>query len=467
MQDNRSLSQSSLVRGDRSRAIAAISELIYQTLVSIQKQHPHWLAQNYRETAWASSQSRAALTEKLIKGLGQIKDSEELLPKVKKYLQILLVPEFVNSSEYKGLIVEINHLISPPVTDANIISSLLYETSKNGIEPPVLGIAVLLLDVENLQINLETEKFLEQVCIYPIQIKVAFANWRSMGKKDLEFHQRGYQLIHVPAGKDSADLKMATLGASIFVHYPTAKEVLVCSSDRAMTHLGNTLQSHGLTVYQVRKYQNQIIFLNSQTGDIKTHPLSSKVEMPSVEEFIVQLQELIKGEINRTGIQWVEVSLISDLYQESYNLSISQVVSFHFPGSSDTSIFINNPANFVLHQPGEGSLIYVTIFDLENSENPKEYLTELTGNISEIDALEKIEPVLVEIIKKLTNHAPNSYILLSNLATEFNKIYGKPLTKIIKQFHSVSKLSKFLPLCSSLQMIKGQKGELKVGVIKS
>ncbi|NEP43307.1 MAG: hypothetical protein F6K35_30420, partial [Okeania sp. SIO2H7] len=40
MQDDRNL-----VGSDRLGAIVAISELIYQTLVSIQKQYPHWLTQ--------------------------------------------------------------------------------------------------------------------------------------------------------------------------------------------------------------------------------------------------------------------------------------------------------------------------------------------------------------------------------------------------------------------------------------
>jgi len=455
-----------LLASDRSEAIAAISQLIYQTLVSIQKQYPHWLSPKYRETAWDKPQYRSALTNKLTKGLAQIKKSEELLPKVKKYLETLLVSEFVNSPEYKALIIEINRIISPQIGETNLINSLHFDNSQNGVEPPVIGIAVLLLDVENLQIDLDTEKLLEEVCTYPIQIKVAFANWRSMGKKDLEFHKRGYQLIHVPAGKDSADLKMATVGASIFVHYPTAKEVLVCSSDRAMIHLGNTLQSHGLTVYQVRKNRNQIIVLNSQTGECKTHQLFSKIEMPSLEELIGQLQELIKQEMNATGIQWIELSRISDLYQQAYTLTLTEAVNFHFPASPDSSIFLNHPANFVLHQPGENEPTYVTLFFLEKSDNLGEESADLTGKFSEIDSLEKIEKVLVKIINRLTNNIPSSYVLVSNLASEFNKIYGQPLTKTIKQFHAVSKLSKFLPLCSSLKMIKADKNQLKVAVIK-
>lgn len=456
----------SLVGNDREGAIAAISELIYETLVSIQKQHPYWLTQQYRRTAWGIPQYRSVLTEKLTKEFSQIEDDGELLQKVKNHLQIILVPEFVNSPEYKTLIAEINRLINPQIADRNLINSLLEETSQNGVEAPVIGIAVLLLDVENLQLDLKTEKFLENVCTYPIQIKVAFANWRSMGKKDLEFHQRGYQLIHVPAGKDSADLKMATVGASIFVHYPTAKEVLVCSSDRALIHLGNTLQSHGLTVYQVRKELQKIIVLNSQTGESKTHAIGSKVAFPSVEEFIVQLQQLIKQEIRGTGIQWISLDRISALYQETYNFTLDEVVSVYFPGSPTSSIFVNHPANFALHQPDTNAPVYVTIFELEKNRKLGKQYPELTGNISEVNSVEKMDIVLVKIINKLTKKSKNTYVLTSNVASEFKRIYGKPITEVIRQVSSKKKIADFLPLCSSLRMNKAQNGQIKVAVIE-
>jgi hypothetical protein len=71
----------------------------------------------------------------------------------------------------------------------------------NNIASTQAGVAVLLLDAENLQINSETEKFLNSVCQYPIQVKVAFANWCRKGKLDAELHTRNYDLIHVPSGR--------------------------------------------------------------------------------------------------------------------------------------------------------------------------------------------------------------------------------------------------------------------------
>jgi hypothetical protein len=117
------------------------------------------------------------------------------------------------------------------------------------------GISLLLLDAENLKLDINSELFLASVCKYPLQVKIAFANWRnpSTGKQDIELYNRGYQLIHVPGGKDSADAKMIALGACVLRSYPTVKEILVCSGDGILIHLCNELQNQGLIVYWVRR----------------------------------------------------------------------------------------------------------------------------------------------------------------------------------------------------------------------
>ena len=67
-------------------------------------------------------------------------------------------------------------------------------------EAPRVGIAILLLDAENLKIDVNTEQFLAIISEYSLQVKIAFANWKSssLSKSDLELFERGYQLIHVP-----------------------------------------------------------------------------------------------------------------------------------------------------------------------------------------------------------------------------------------------------------------------------
>ncbi len=466
---------SGLLATNNSTTINAISYYIYETILSIQQQHPEWIKPKYRNIPWHHPKYQSALIEKLTKGFSNTKGGKEALNlKVKHYLQIILTTEFINCSQYKALIAAISRRIEPEITivssDKNI-NSEISGSSTNGTKIGERSIAILLLDVENLQLDTATEKILVDICNYPIQIKVAFANWRSMGRKDEEFHKRGYQLIHVPPGKDSADLKMATVGASIFVNYPKAKEVLVCSSDRGLTHLGTTLQSHGLTVYQVRKYKNKITVLNSQTGASQIYALSVP-DIPTIDKFIIQLQELLRAETEKIGQQWIKYSRISALYRETYKMHLKDVVATYFPEPKSREIFVNYPAYFAIHKPSARSQIYVSIFNLFKSEPPKltppkndiAPHTNLT-NIPEITSLEVMEKVLMKIVIDLTAESPGSYIPISHISNEFNRLYGQPITKAIKRFQPGKNFLNFLELSSSLKLYKSENGCWFVGLI--
>ena len=460
--------RNSLLATQETAAFSAISRYIAQTLISIQEQHPEWIAEKYRKTPWAKPDFQSVLIGKLTKNFKVASDTDSLLLTAKKYLQILLVPEFINSPQFSKLFAKIQQLAQSQTATAksqNSVSSKPPTPTANQTNSLPIGIAILLLDVENLQLTIETEKFLEGICHYPIQIKVAFANWRSMGKKDAEFHQRGYQLIHVPPGKDSADLKMATVGASIFVHYPTAKEIFVCSSDRALTHLSNTLQAHGLTVFQVRKQIDKIIVLNSRTGQLETHSLITVPEITPIEQLVIQLKELIKKEQQRTSSQWIKLSTLSALYRENYGLALNQVVANHSLGTKSREIFLKYPTDFVVHKPSETSQTYVTLFEVKLSPPPpilnKENLNNnqaASGSLTDINSLEDLEKALVKIVSDLTENSPHNSVFLSNVGSEFHKQYGKQITQIIKDFNLGRKFPKFLQSCTSLELQKTEKG---------
>lgn len=457
-----------LLATQESLAFSAISRYIAQTLITIQEQHPEWITEKYRKTPWAKPDFQSVLIGKLTKSFRVASDTDSLLLTAKKYLQILLVPEFVNSPQFSKLWTKIQQLApsqTAPAKSQNSVSSEPPTPTANQPAPLPLGIAILLLDVENLQLTIETEKFLEGICHYPIQIKVAFANWRSMGKKDAEFHQRGYQLIHVPPGKDSADLKMATVGASIFVHYPTAKEIFVCSSDRALTHLSNTLQAHGLTVFQVRKQIDKIIVLNSKTGQVETHSLVTIPEITPLEQLVIQLKELIKKEQQRASTQWIKLSTISSLFRDTYGLVLNQVVAHHFLGTKTRDIFLKYPTDFVIHKPSATSQTYVTLFEVKLSPPPPILSQENLNNhqaapasLTDINSLEDLERALVKIVGDLTNNSPENSVFLSNVGSEFHRQYGKQITQIIKDFNLGRKFTKFLQSCASLQLKKAEKG---------
>lgn len=403
--------ESSLLITNRSALVNDISHYAYKAIVALQERQPELLNEKYR-VSWRSSRYRSAFIAKLTDELRKTQNWDELLLKVKKFLQVLLTPKGFASPILMALLEKIGSLnqIQTNSSDANGLASVELENgaispqsinvsaplfaSESIISLQERGIAILLLDVENLKLNIETEKFLSEVCTYPIQIKVAFANWRMMGKQDAEFHARGYELIHVPAGKDSADVKMATVGSSIFVHYPTAREVLVCSSDNVLTHLCTTLQTHGLTVYLVRKQGEAITVLNSKTGQTQIYPLRA-VELPSVEELIVKLKALIKLEQARTNSQWVKLSRISNLFQTKYKLTINQIVSTHFPGKRAKDIFWDRPADFAVHQLPEQSQLYVTLFELPQlNQATSNHSVQLTETKTQEQAMSSINSSL-------------------------------------------------------------------------
>ncbi|MCA1995399.1 MAG: NYN domain-containing protein, partial [Coleofasciculus sp. S288] len=189
--------------------------------------------------------------------------------------------------------------------------------------PP--GIAILLLDAENLKLDTNAEKFLAELCHYQLQVKIAFANWRNptIGKQDAELYERGYQLLHAPGGKNSADAQMIVLGASISRHYPNAREVFVCSSDWLLTNLCNELQNQGLTVYRVRRHNSTLSVENRNTQESKHYSLALGTEIPSIEELAQKIEELLKLEHELIHERIARVSAIANLFQERQRLTLN------------------------------------------------------------------------------------------------------------------------------------------------
>ncbi|BBD59974.1 hypothetical protein NIES2109_27670 [Nostoc sp. HK-01] len=318
-------------------------------------------------------------------------------------------------------------------------------------------VAVLLLDAENLQINTETEKFLTTVCTCPIQIKIAFANWCSMGKIDVELHGRGYDLIHVPVGKDNADGKMIAFGSSIHERYPKAREVLVCSSDKVMTNLCNHLRQHGLTVYQVSQQGEDITVLNSYTGQLVTRSNNAVPEIPDISQFILQIKELVKAEQKRAHSYWINLATISQNYKDKYKVSITQVAAKHLPGKKAREIFVNYPAEFVLHQIEPNAPVYITLFEIDHT---KDVVTESAANSpsTSISTKLQLEQVLNNIVSKLTSKSPGSHININLVGGEFKQQYGKSITKQIKSLQLSGSFIKFLQSCTSFKLKQTPKG---------
>ncbi|MEC4985796.1 MAG: NYN domain-containing protein [Oscillatoria sp. PMC 1068.18] len=309
------------------------------------------------------------------------------------------------------------------------------------------GIAVLLLDIENIKLDPQTEAFLASISRYPLQVKIAFANWKnsSINKHDLDFHDRGYQLIHVPDGKDSADAKMIAVGSSLFLQYPTVKEVFVCSSDWILTHLCNDLQNKGLTVYRVIRHNDKISIENRLNNQVKTYSLTEKAEITDLEQVVSKIENLIQSEHHAIASRLEQLSHLITLSQKQSNPQ-SEPHSSHGKVAAE-----NNQSNlqFLLPPAAEKAETNAAIIP-----NP---------DLSKINSKEKLEKALLQCLIQLQVKSPNTKISLGILGTQFQRNYGIAPKKILKELHLSSQLSKFIQSSTKLKLItKGNNQEVVI-----
>jgi len=309
---------------------------------------------------------------------------------------------------------------------------------------PEPGMSILLLDAENLKLDINIENFLASLCRHDLQVKIAFANWRNptIGRQDAELYQRGYELQHVPEGKDSADGKMIAFGASILRLYPTVKEVFVCSCDRILIHLCNQLQNQGLTVYWVRRQVQSLKVENRTTGQVSYYSLAMQTTIPSFEGLIQQIEVLIKAEQESITERLRNLAIVATLFQERYNLTINT------NRSSNTT---------VIQQDGitrniEGATQSLT--ENKQVESNASAATMLTSVIGNINSREELEKALIEIIRAIKVNTPQVKLSVAKLGTELRKATGQTPNSIVKKLNLGASFTKFLHSCPTFQLKK-------------
>ncbi|BAY27707.1 hypothetical protein NIES2100_75320 [Calothrix sp. NIES-2100] len=338
-----------------------------------------------------------SLTEKATEEV----DQSFALTLVNELLQTVLSPEWLESPEFSQFIQKIHQKIE----------------SKTKLDR---GISLLLLDVENLKLDIPAENFLASICNYPLQVKIAFANWKnpSNSKQDIELYERGYQLVHVPEGKDSADAKMIAFGAGLSRYYPTVKEILVCSGDRILSHLCNELQNQGMLVYWVRR-QSQILYIeNRNTGKFIYYSLPLVTEIPSLEKVVEKIDNLIKSEQESISSRLSDLMAIANLFQERCNLQFNKKKSTQDDQATASSEKINSTE---------------AINSVEIVSSPKD-----------IGSKEDLEKLLLEIINRMQSQSPTTNLSVSILGTELQKVCGQSPNSIVKKLKLGSNFTKFL-----------------------
>ncbi|MEH2283971.1 MAG: NYN domain-containing protein [Nostoc sp.] len=341
----------------------------------------------------------------LVKNLSEEKVTEKSLSSfsfilAEELLQTILSPDWLESAVF-----------------SQFIQKLQQKTEiKHQLET---GISLLLLDAENLKLDVNSELFLASVCKYPLQFKMAFANWRnpSIGKQDIELYNRGYQLVHVPEGKNSADAKMIAFGACILRSYPTVKEILVCSSDGILIHLCNELQNQGLIVYWVRRQGQALHIENRNTGKLTHYSLAMATEVPSFEKVVDTIQDLIKTEQESINARLNSLVAVATLFQERCDINIK-----------------DNPK-----QPEIEKII--PIQDNSFTESIQEAKKEDFARIANEKALNKL---LLKIIQDIKAKSPKTKLSVPKLGSELQKITGESPNSIIKKLKLGSSFTTYL-----------------------
>jgi hypothetical protein len=308
------------------------------------------------------------------------------------------------------------------------------------------GIAILLLDAENLKLKVNTEQFLASLCDYPLQVKIAFANWKnqSIGKWDAELYDRGYELIHVPGGANSADGKMIAFGAAILYRYRDVRQVFVCSSDGLLNHLCNQLQNQGLTVFRVRRQNSVLSVENPLTGDTHHYSCEREMEIPSFEELANQVAEFLKAEHKSIEERMARFSSVAELFQERRTIV--------FPSTTSPAALSESAQNEVTPVL-EASLATVAVNQNVAEQNLPEIIPGLNSNA--IESLEVFKSILVEIIEAANIELKEDAIPVLKVKTDFLAKYQTNADLVVKNFlGKTSSLIKYLKSESGVFQVK-------------
>ncbi|WP_088891967.1 NYN domain-containing protein [Leptolyngbya ohadii] len=473
---------------DRQNSLTIASQLasrMCQAIVILHQQNPSLVAEKFRKADWQAEAVQLKFTQQATGLLAGIPISQQP-QKCQQLLKSVFEAAFFETSAHQKLNVELDDIIKLEETlshsESLLASSSISPAISNQLEAgefaSQLGaFALLLLDAENLQLTAQQENRIANMCAYPLRVKIAFANWRKLGKQyDTELHQRDYDLIHVPTGNDMADGKMIAVGLSLREHYPKVQEVLICSSDKVMTNLCTELRQQGLTVHKIQKQPNGVLcFIHGKTGQaqqILDHTL------PTLAECMGTIREIVLAEQQKQSTLWIKLATISTHFRTKTGFSITSAVNAYMPGKIGRDLFLSHPEVFAVHQPLENSELYISLFDsgfnsthqsVENNistqKNEKNLIKTDCENFHQRQASTEVLPVLpqsryeleaaiVSIIKTMQGNTlsstPSGFHNINNVASQFRHRYQLPITEAIKKLNINQRYPIFLQSCSRL-----------------
>jgi len=424
----------------------AIATQLADALIQLQATHPDWMQARFREQSLAAK--RQKLVQKLLTLLQSSPDANTAIDQVIELLTQLLEPVVSETQFYP----QVRHLIATELSTSIVPmheqSALWQPELHRDLPQPesnAQAIAILLLDAENIDLSPDAEAWLEKDCIYPLSLKFAFGNWKKLGNRDVDLHQRGYQLLHVPQGKNHADDKMTMIGSSILVHLPTIKAAIVCSNDNGLENLRHTLRFQGLDVSLLQRHQHTLKLTNCKTKQSTTLTLPSSAQMPSVEQGI----QYCTTYLSDTGEPKVLLSQLSSAFSKDLGFPISAFVKHHKLAKTPKAFFQQSTQFRVTADKGN-SQWYVS--NCTQPGSAKVGKLDATHTQKKEFTISTLGCVCVGIAKHLIRQQDGDAVTVGVLATTFHQQYGQSMKTLLEKLEQEPSVPKFLQTCQGLKV---------------
>jgi hypothetical protein len=406
---------------DRSLLCHRISLLMVALLAQVQRAAPQSLRRPLAPLEQLSQ--RQLLCQKLAQLLQQTPEGVSLQRAVVKILQHWLVSAFFQTAAYRQLLWQIQQQFEPARSQSNL--------------PPM---AVLLLDADNVPLSADLEAWLAGHCPYPIQLKLAFGNWRKLGRRDLDFHRRDYQLLHVPPGKNGADFKMTALGSLLPRYAGHIKAAIICSSDSDFGTLRQILAAQGLRVYQLRRSPTTLILSDSHSADWITLAVPTEGPMPDLVSGIRFLQAHLA-----IAAQPVELTALCWTFEAHFKVALRTFVQHH-RGGANPKLFLQSRSEFTVALAASSLQIEVSLAAAAAKT------AAASSFFSGPEVAVVLENTLVGLLEKLCAQQEIATVPLDRLSAAFYEQFGQSLKRTLAQNSLGSSLPKFFRSCPKLQI---------------
>lgn len=460
-----------------------ISRLLRTTLITAQTQNFRLLTESCSH--WLETASQEAQTAKIAGLLQQQTDVPALLKAVDHVLGKFFIPAFQGSKAHSQVLQRVQGLIAAKVTQhapSSIGEAEPVEDSQgNGENGNSLNSAwagLLLVDAENMTPPKVLEAFLQDLGQYPIRHRLAFGNWRNLGGRDREFYQRGYHMVHVPAGKNSADIKMSLDASLISLWNPSVREVFICSTDTDLLHLGHTLLNLGVVPYRVSRHQDRFDVLNiaNQTTQVFHLPQASKeaegnallkddplpetataseaqdgvnpgtVTVPTVAQMQRWLKILILQEQQANPGQPITIGRLGTLFRHRNQIAVNEALKTNSDYKTLKQFLVAHDA-FELSPFPDGQQVEVRL-----KPPASEPALVVQGTQQKITDAHTLEQALVKLLWSLSSTQSGSQVSLSTLGSHFAQVHQEPLSNVLKRIGEPKGLPKFFAKCRSLRL---------------